>query len=371
METLVLRGGGVGPADASQTSRASSHNGSPAATSTRTAAWSRSSTWVLRAARRGGVTCDRVSRGQGEQHGGSDQPVTEKRFLRSVEYMQGATTRRVFRITLLGVGNVCPFTFARSLLPRHELPRGCDKQPVRSQAKDAPFPLVISRVAAAAAKNSSVHLIVESVNNDKESSKDSDCIVILFSSHVRSSFSLAWVSLSCRLQVLTRCQDSYTHLSGVNQDCPILFAEVNNKTSEDVDDDIAIQSPSETCAFHRLPAPLRLSHDGLASLPPFDVHSAAGEADSDFTLLWTSVLDACLHPHKSSPVLADKMRKVRIWCSSLADLPYSAPCGSDSLSSLATLPSSLQVSQLVSPHLDLCSCSPSLSRSCLIHASQV
>mmetsp|Transcript_10878 Transcript_10878/g.36683 ORF Transcript_10878/g.36683 Transcript_10878/m.36683 type:complete len:169 (+) Transcript_10878:599-1105(+) len=97
----------------------------------------------------------------------------------------------------------------------------------------------------------------------------------------------------CALYPLTDLQDAYAQLSRVNEGSPILFAEVNNKTSEEVDD-IAIQSPSETCAQHHLPLPLQLSHDGLfASIP-----------------LWSSVVEACLQPHKSSPVLAERKRKV-------------------------------------------------------------
>mmetsp|Transcript_10874 Transcript_10874/g.36653 ORF Transcript_10874/g.36653 Transcript_10874/m.36653 type:complete len:164 (+) Transcript_10874:1465-1956(+) len=102
----------------------------------------------------------------------------------------------------------------------------------------------------------------------------------------------------CALYPLTDLQDAYAQLSRVNEGSPILFAEVNNKTSEEVDD-IAIQSPSETCAQHHLPLPLQLSHDG--------------EGDQDLSPLWSSVVEACLQPHKSSPVLAERKRKRSMW----------------------------------------------------------
>uniref|UniRef100_A0A7S4H970 Mitochondrial Rho GTPase n=1 Tax=Guillardia theta TaxID=55529 RepID=A0A7S4H970_GUITH len=217
---------------------------------------------------------------------------------RSVEHLQGTRTRTVFRITLLGVGGVDPFVFARSLLPRNVQEGGSDEQ----LGKESLSPLVISKVAA----TTDFHLIVESVSlmNEHDVSKvkdverdgkGSDCIVIFYPSQVQSSFSLAW--------------DAYAQLSRVNEGSPILFAEVNNKTSEEVDD-IAIQSPSETCAQHHLPLPLQLSHDGLFASIPCHTHSRAGEGDQDLSPLWSSVVEACLQPHKSSPVLAERKRKV-------------------------------------------------------------
>ena len=113
----------------------------------------------------------------------------------------------------------------------------------------------------------------------------------------------------CALYPLTHFQDAYAQLSRVNEGSPILFAEVNNKTPEEVDD-IAIQSPSETCAQHHLPLPLQLSHDGLFASIPCHTHSRAGEGDQDLSPLWSSVIEACLQPHKSSPVLAERKRKV-------------------------------------------------------------
>mmetsp|Transcript_10869 Transcript_10869/g.36620 ORF Transcript_10869/g.36620 Transcript_10869/m.36620 type:complete len:156 (+) Transcript_10869:1465-1932(+) len=84
----------------------------------------------------------------------------------------------------------------------------------------------------------------------------------------------------CALYPLTDLQDAYAQLSRVNEGSPIL------------------------------PLPLQLSHDGLFASIPCHTHSRAGEGDQDLSPLWSSVVEACLQPHKSSPVLAERKRKV-------------------------------------------------------------